>query len=365
MKRTLILIMMLSFLLSGCSGFLDSSYVFVETHPLDTDHQEQIISVSDYSSLLSILRKMVEEGTESGIISVVRYNPDRVATDMASAVEYVLHRDPIGSYAVEDIQYDLGTSAGQSAVSIEITYLHSRSELQKIHRPKNWEQAEKVITEALNNCEAGVVLYLQDYQEVDFAQWVAAYATARPDRVIESPTVTANIYPDFGSTRVVELKFAYQNTRDSLRAMQKSVMERFGAAIIYASGEAEQQDQYFRLYSFLMGSPQIQVETSLTPAYSLLQHGVGDSRAFATVYAAMSVRSGLECYVVTGTRAGEPWYWNIICCNGVYYHLDLLSCHEADDFDLLLDQKMSGYVWDYSAYPVCNGEPVPQSESKE
>ena len=37
------------------------------------------------------------------------------------------------------------------------------------------------------------------------------------------------------------------------------------------------------------------IETSITPAYSLLRHGVGDSRAFAVVYAAMCQQAGLEC----------------------------------------------------------------------
>ena len=100
------------------------------------------------------------------------------------------------------------------------------------------------------------------------------------------------------------------------------------------------------------------VETSITPAYSLLRHGVGDSRAFATVYAAMCRASGLECIVVTGTRSGEPWTWNIICQDGVYWHVDLLRCNEQGRFHKTEDSGMTGYVWDYSAYPECIGETV-------
>ena len=91
------------------------------------------------------------------------------------------------------------------------------------------------------------------------------------------------------------------------------------------------------------------LETSITPAYSLLGHGVGDSKAFATVYAAMCRRADLECLVITGTRDGEPWTWNMVCDDGTYYHLDLLSSHRG--FQELTDNEMEGYVWDYSAYP--------------
>ena len=100
------------------------------------------------------------------------------------------------------------------------------------------------------------------------------------------------------------------------------------------------------------------VETSITPSYSLLRHGVGDSRAFATVYAAMCRAANLECIVVTGTRSGEPWSWNMICEDGYYWHVDLLNSNEKGKFEKKLDADMEGYVWDYSAYPLCDNAPV-------
>ena len=96
-----------------------------------------------------------------------------------------------------------------------------------------------------------------------------------------------------------------------------------------------------------------QTETSVTPAYSLLQHGVGDSRAFATVYAAMCRKAGLECLVVTGTRSGEPWAWNMIKLGSAYQHVDLLKCSAGGGFRETADREMDGYVWDYSGYPEC------------
>lgn len=360
MKRCIVCILLLSLLLSGCSGLLDGSYVFVQTHPMETVQAEEIMAVSSYSGLLQTLQDMVENGTESGIISMARYDQEKVAPHMEDAVEYLLLTDPIGAYALSEITYDLGTSAGQPAVSVHISYIHDRGELKKIQRPEDWDEAEAMITDALNNCETGVVLYVESFRDMDFSQWVASYATAHPDMVMELPEVTANLYPDTGSKRVVELKFTYQNTRDSLRAMQKTVSRLFSASAIYADSEGSQQEQFFKLFSFLMGlSPNFQIETSITPAYSLLQHGVGDSRAFATVYAAMSTQAELECLTVTGTKSGEPWYWNIICCDGVYYHLDLLECHGTDEFTLRLDEEMSGYVWDYSGYPACVAPEIP------
>ena len=94
------------------------------------------------------------------------------------------------------------------------------------------------------------------------------------------------------------------------------------------------------------------VETSITPAYSLLCHGVGDSEAFATVFAAMCRNAGLECHTVSGTRAGEAWFWNMIREGDVYYHVDLLQSKAAGQLQRWTDDQMQGYVWDYSAYPA-------------
>ena len=74
----------------------------------------------------------------------------------------------------------------------------------------------------------------------------------------------------------------------------------------------------------------------------------------------MCRQSGLECQVVVGTRAGEPWFWNMVLDDGYYYHVDLLDCWQKGSYQELTDNLMANYVWDYSAYPVCTGAPVVQ-----
>ena len=169
---------------------------------------------------------------------------------------------------------------------------------------------------------------------------------------MEIPKVTVGVYGT-GASRVVELNFAYENSRDALQLMRSQVKPVFDAAEMYVSGDAADRQKYSQLYAFLMERFDYKVETSITPAYSLLHHGVGDSRAFATVYAAMCRKAGLECMVVTGTRSGEPWVWNIILDNGSYQHVDLLRCSDQNRFRTVADRDMEGYVWDYSAYPQC------------
>lgn len=360
MKPIIPLILICCILLGGCGSLLDSNYHNVKPHEEEGIRQETgNVSAHDYESLCTTLIDTVKDGTENVIISVADYDQVRVSNDMERAVAEVLDTDPIAAYAVESIVYELGTNAGQPAVAVTVTYLHDRTEIRKIHQTENMDQAARLTAQILDGCDSGIVLYVEHYEDMDFVQWVEDYAAENPDMVMELPQVTANLYPETGTARVVELKFAYQNSRDVLRDMQDKVSPLFHAAAIYAGEDGDEAERYFKLYSFLMGLFQnYTLETSITPAYSLLQHGVGDSKTFATVYGAMCEEAGLACIPVTGTRSGEPWYWNIICCEGVWYHVDLWESHRQDSFIMKTDGEMAGYVWDFSAYPACGAAPL-------
>ena len=139
----------------------------------------------------------------------------------------------------------------------------------------------------------------------------------------------------------------------------------FASASLYLGQDDEEAQKFTQLFSFLMERFDYQIETSITPSYSLLCHGVGDSRSFATIYAAMCRRANVECQVVSGTKNGDAWYWNLICENGIYYHVDLLESSAAGYLRKLSDAQMDGYVWDYSAYPPADGITVSPEEPTE
>jgi hypothetical protein len=218
------------------------------------------------------------------------------------------------------------------------------------------EITQKAIHSALNQLSTELVLYVENYQETDFAQIVEDYAQNEPDVVMEVPQVSATVYPNHGDDRVVEIKFTYQINRDNLRTMQNQVKRVFESAQLYINSDASTVQKCAQLYTFLMERFDYTMQTSITPFYSLLSHGVGDQEAFATVYAAMCNQADLDCSVVSGTRNGKSWYWNIVQEDGVNYHIDLLSCSETGGFHWLTDDQMEDYVWDYTAYAA----PLPE-----
>lgn len=354
MKKIIIAALTVCLLLTGCSSWTDGHYASVKPH-LEQNQQagDGITAVSNTQQIRQALINMIENAVETRAISVEDMASEAVEKNLQRAIQYVLANHPLAAYAVEDISYEIGITGGVPAVVVTVQYNHNRTEIQRIRQVEGMEKAAGLIYAALDELEPGIVLQISNYVATDYAQLVENYALQNPDEVMEIPQVTVNVYPDSGLVRVVELKFVYQNTRESLRQMQRYVQPRFTSATLYVSGEEEQSVKFSRLYAFLMETTTYTIETSITPAYSLLRHSVGDSKAFATVYAAMCRAAGLGCQVVTGTKAGEPWFWNIIYEDGIYYHVDLLRSSAVGGYLKFADSQMEGYVWDYDAYPSC------------
>ncbi len=360
MKRILALTIMLCLLLCGCSSLLDGSYSSVKPHE-ETPNPEQSgsISASSYSGLLRALETIISNGKKTSIISISNYNQLVVARDMRNAVSETLTDYPLGVYAVENIDFELGSNAGRPAIAVEISYLHDHAEIKRIKFVNKMTDAQAAIAQAMAGYEPGIVLHVDRYEDLDFSQWVEDHADQNPNKIIEIPQISVNHYPETGPERVLEIKFSYQNSRDTLRAMQEQVDKAFSQAQRVAQLENEEDARFTALYNHLTTLlPEYQFTTSLTPSYSLLMHGVGDSEAFATVYAAMCRQAGLECIVVTGSRDGQAHNWNILRIGESYWHLDIPASYESGAYTLHADDAMKAhYVWDYTAYPAC-GEPI-------
>ena len=360
MKRKMVcLFAAVSLLLTGCS-WLDGNYVSIAPHREQEQIQQTgVISAANYKELVDALEELIASGTESAVINVADYPSDLVEDGVALAVRYAKGTYPMGAYAVEDIACELGTSGGQPALAVTVAYRYSWAQIRRIQKLEDMEAVETAVARALKTFDSSLVLLVKTYEDRDFAQIVEDYAAEYPQIVMETPHVTVNTYGG-GKSKVLELIFTYQNSRDALRQMQSQVEPVFNAASLYVSGEGADRQKFSQLSAFLMERFDYTVETSITPAYSLLRHGVGDSRAFATVYAAMCRDAGLDCQIVTGTHAGVPWTWNMVLDNGYYYHVDLLRSSELGGYREFTDSEMRNYVWDYSAYPVCTGAAVPE-----
>lgn len=360
MERILALFLCLC-MLTGCS-WMDGSFVSVTPHVVTRDQEsDDSVQISTYSQLRSALTDMVDSGTTHGLFSLIDYPQERISSDMNLAISYIQWNYPIGAYAVEHLEYEYGSGGSQNVLSVDITYRHGKSEINRIQTVRGISGAQTAISAALRQYTGSLVLQITNYSVTDFSQMVSDYAAEYPQSVMEIPQVTYEVYPTSGDVRVVELYFTYQTSRESLRTMQSSVMPIFSSAQLYVTANTGDYTKYSQLYTFLTERFDYTIETSITPSYSLLCHGVGDSKAFAQVYAAMCRQVGLDCQVVSGTRDGISHFWNIVRDGEIHYHVDLLRSMTEGAYRQRTDEEMQGYVWDYSAYPACGAaDPVPE-----
>jgi len=351
MKRIIVLLLALCLLLSGCS-WLDGEYHSVTPHARDESQQiQEGVIIENYFDLRNALVDMVAAGATENTFYLVDIDQSSVTQYMSTAIMHVQRSTALGAYAVEEITYESGIVAGREAIAVDISYIHGRQEIMRIKKVQTMNSAKKLIIAAVNACNSDVVIQVADYEALDIVQFIQDYVDTNPDICMEMPQVAAAIYPEAGMDRVIELSFTYQTSRESLRNMQDMVAPIFAAAKMYVQGSEDILQKCEQLYSFLMERFDYKYETSINPTYSLLRYGVGDSKAFATVYSVMCRNAGVSCEVVVGSRNGEAWTWNLIEIDDVFYHLDLLACHERGEFSLLTSDEMDGYVWDYSVYP--------------
>ena len=372
MKRIALVLVAVCLLLSGCGSWMEGSYVSVTPFMSQEDSDGQDIEwISNQEQLYEAIRYMVSRGTAEDIFFVRDYGESAVKTDMYTVRYGIMNTDPIGAYAVQDILFELGVNGGRLTLAVTVEYTRQKSEILRMKSITELEDIKSAVAAALKGMDTELVFYVEGYTDTDFAQMVENYSRENPDEVIEIPRVGVSMYPETGENRVVELSFAYQTDRESLRIMQNHVQQIFESAKLYVSDDEDDDVKLSRLYVFLTGGldiDRIMRQTggsSITPAYSLLRYGVGDSKAFATVYAAMCRQAGLECITVSGTRNGEAWFWNIVKNGDRYVHVDVLRCMAAGYFRVQSDEQMDSYVWDYLAYPACPAEYEPPAETTE
>ena len=351
MKRIIISVLLLALLLSGCSSWMDGEYHSVKPHASDGNQlSDDVVTVTGYNDLRDALVDMVESGRQYSTIYISGFTLEEVDQYMNTAIMHVFQNSAIGAYAVDEITFESGTSGGVAAIAVDVSYIHSRQEILRIKPAQDVAAVKNFIASSLRNCESSVVIKVDEYIGFDVEQYVKEYVNTNPHLCMELPQVSISVYPKQGRERVLEIFLTYQNSRTDLQVMQNIVTPIFAAAELYVQSSDGAAQKYEQLFSFLMERFDYKYETSITPVYSLLRYGVGDSKAIAMVYSIMCQNTELDCQVVSGTKNGEAYYWNMIRFDDTDYHIDLLASSETGEFLPMVPDEMTGYVWDYNMY---------------
>lgn len=349
MRRSIFVVLLLSVLIaiSGCSGVFSETYVSKKPHESDTTaastKQQYAASYPEIYTALTVLVGKIET---DGVIVLSNINEQVGRSYLEAACKNLTSMDPMGAYAVADIRFDLGTNAGRLAAAVHIDYSKNITELSSVKTVRTVNQAEEIIGQALERAAESVAVRVEQYEQINFDDLVRRYADLNPASVMEIPKVSVSVYPNNGVSRLVELSFTYENSAKELMKMKTKVESVFTAAELYVKDSASSQNKLQLLYAFLMERFDYELRSSSTPTYALLHEGVGDSRAFACVFAAMCKQAELECRAISGTKDGKAWYWNRVVINNRVYYIDLIDAEKTGKLQLRTSSEMGGYHWD-------------------
>ena len=143
-------VLALGVLLSGCSSLMSREYIWTEPYqlPQSPEAGEQV-SVSNYLQLQKTLTDMVEAGETYRTVSVANYKSQWLEEDVASAVDALRSSHPIGAYAVDHVDCEMGSIAGELVMVIRIGYRHDRVDVDSIEYVENIDAAKQAVANAL------------------------------------------------------------------------------------------------------------------------------------------------------------------------------------------------------------------------
>ena len=349
--------------LAACDSLVKKEHLSVTPHvevlfPTEsTDTANTPPTVSDRMALRGAVLSLIRDWTEQGLLYVRDYEGD-IAADLDETIRYATQEDPIGAYAVDYIDAELSGTGEDGSVAMSIVFRRSSAEIDAIVTVSSNSNAYEKIRQALASFDVALTLRIRNYQEADFEQFIYQYCLDNPSVVPVIPTLSAQVYPKEGASRILELHFGYPVSKEEMRLIQSEVQTIMNSASSYVrSGKTDLQRAKL-LCRFLSTRFSYTLSDSFPqmPAYELLCRGKAHSFSFASVFYAQCLSAELDCRIVTGSRADRVHYWNLLEIDGKYYHVDLFRSLELGETELILlsTQELleEGYVWQPEAYPA-------------
>lgn len=356
MKKRLLPLLLAVLLLTGCESVIKNDYLSVHPHvepstaPTEAPVEEAPPEAHNRNELRGMMLSFVRDWTEQATIQIRSYQGDLNA-DLSETLQYITAEDPIGAYALDYADAELTGNQTYGSVAVRLVFRRSAAEIDAIVTVSGLSGAQEKIRSALLNYDSALTLRIRSYEDADFPAEIRAFCLNNPGQISVLPEVSASVYPQEGETRILELHFTYDATRDEMRSMQKSVATLLTSASTYMRSGADDNERLQNLLRYLFSRMDYTVGDAQTghPVYDLLRERQASSLGFACVVNAECAQAQIACELVEGTRGGAYHAWNRLTVNGEEYYIDLMRALERGnaELELLTAQTLTdeGYVW--------------------
>lgn len=367
MKRLVALVLALCLLLSACSALVPSEYVRVSEHNASgiVEESGDVLSAHDFESLKDAIRSFVKGRIEHGVIRVKRYSGGNVEDDLAVAAYQVSKEDPYGAYLVDYMTHSCSLIVSYYEIGIDITFRSGAASPENMKYVTGKERVYTLVHQAMERYDDRLVMYWDRDISADLEAEAAAYFAQNSETLIAEPEVRCTTYPEGGVPCIVEMTFQYPYDRNTLREMEQAVSDTLHAASVYVRYRDSEFEKASLLFTYLTERFAYVESETRTPIYSYLCDGLMTSQSAAESWQMLCDEIGLECVTVAGLYQGNSHWWNIVCLDGVYSHVDTFRDLLGESvFYTRSDAEMTDYYWDVSQYPVCV-HPEPETPNDE
>lgn len=351
-RRVIALLCALCLALSGCTALLGREYSSSVPHAdYPVGDKSAVLQAENHQGLVNAILYFVTEHKDAGIVHLTYAGDDgRVEEGMDAACREVREEDPLGAYAVEDITYTSQRMSAYYEVNVSITYAHSEEEVAAIVPVTGSSAIRQTISPAMaahgEKCVFRVSYFTGD--ALSLRQLIRQTWLDTPLALVQ-PRVEISLYPNSGTSRIVEVSMAWPEEEPAL-AQRSAEVERRALELLEKEDLAPEELTPIALLSALRRTAAYDPQGE-SNAYAVLVGGRGDALGFAQALRLLCQLADLEATVAEGGQHDEKRYWLIANTPEGYRHLDPTQAQPAYATDSAFTE--AGYIWDTGRYPAC------------
>lgn len=358
--------------LSGCGNFLEGHIEWITVHhvvPYVREPTERII-VSGIEDFEDTVVGLINTHTTEAQLVYHHYDGENVEENIQSVIDDILQNNPIGAFAVSQINTDIRRNVANFEIDLEIEYTRSYEEVDSIVNVASERYLRTQLFGAMTSYSESIFirtrlqLTLDDIEEI-----VESIYYQNPGRVVMMPFVAVETFPQYGGERIYEIQFGYIESHQ--------LMQRYGQSlythIVDIAGRVpggSDSEVLLSLVEILVDAVSFDAGTAAAisthgtqhfaaTAFGALVSGNAVGEGFAMAFKALSDELGFNNQVVLGYKEDRIHAWNIVYLYGYYYHIDVAMITTLGwEYAFLktdADFALLEYKWDFYLTPRCEG----------
>lgn len=360
MKRTGILLLAAMLLLSGCTSMLERDYVSATKHvEYHVGDDPSVLQAESYQGLVSALLYFVTEHAETGVIHLSNYVGD-VGADLNTACAEVMKEDPLGAYALKDIEHTHTRIVSYYEVNLKFDYTRTEEELKDLRTVGSVQTLTQLAGRAMAGYKENCAVCI-NYFSADEAALLTRVRQRWLDAplVLVEPEIRVKLYPESGSSRIAEFTFVWPEDVETLKARSSAALAAAQRFIEELTLPEEGLNARF-LARTLRERVTLDEEQGGSSAYDALVDGVANRKGMTSALMLLCQVAEIESVMVEGWSGSQTAWWLILPMEDDYTHLDPnldVPGYYGDESFLAM-----GYEWSTERYPACAYEEAPEPE---